>query len=189
MAILARAQAPAPAPQSGVEISRRAARRADVALPLERSQRHHRRILVGGLLTWLKAISLICLVCWVVSWLVIGVKAADRRPGPLVRLSRRGRADPDAGRGHAPGPGRCQADRRSTTIARVSADHGCVVVLCIVLLRDLGRNRRSARTIRRLGRRSDSLVLIGIHLALALGLAVGLYLQQKGYLACWSCRP
>ena len=30
--------------------------------------------LAGGLLTWLKAISLICLVCWVASWLVTGVK-------------------------------------------------------------------------------------------------------------------
>ena len=30
--------------------------------------------LVGGMLTWIKAISLICLVCWVVSWLIIGVK-------------------------------------------------------------------------------------------------------------------
>ena len=35
-----------------------------------------RGILVGGILTWIKAISLICLVCWVVSWLIIGVKAA-----------------------------------------------------------------------------------------------------------------
>ena len=30
--------------------------------------------LLGGILTWIKAISLICLVCWVVSWLIIGVK-------------------------------------------------------------------------------------------------------------------
>ena len=30
--------------------------------------------LAGGLLTWLKAISLICLVCWVASWLLTGVK-------------------------------------------------------------------------------------------------------------------
>ena len=36
--------------------------------------------LVGGLLTWLKAISLICLVCWVVSWLVDRRQGAGRRP-------------------------------------------------------------------------------------------------------------
>ncbi len=30
--------------------------------------------LVGGILIWVKAVSLICLVCWVVSWLIIGVK-------------------------------------------------------------------------------------------------------------------
>src|SRR5262245_4852684 len=28
----------------------------------------------GGLLTWLKAVSLLCLVGWVISWLVIGIK-------------------------------------------------------------------------------------------------------------------
>ena len=30
--------------------------------------------LFGGVLTWLKAISLVCLVCWVASWLVTGIK-------------------------------------------------------------------------------------------------------------------
>ena len=30
--------------------------------------------LFGGVLTWLKAISLVCLVCWVASWLLTGVK-------------------------------------------------------------------------------------------------------------------
>src|SRR5262249_42941314 len=33
-----------------------------------------RESLLGGVLTWTKAISLICLVCWVISWLIIGVK-------------------------------------------------------------------------------------------------------------------
>lgn len=30
--------------------------------------------LIGNTLTWVKAISLLCLVCWVVSWLVRGIK-------------------------------------------------------------------------------------------------------------------
>ena len=40
--------------------------------------------LVGGILTWVKAMSLICLVCWVVSWLLIGVKERIVAQGPLV---------------------------------------------------------------------------------------------------------
>ena len=40
--------------------------------------------LVGGMLTWIKAISLICLVCWVVSWLIIGIKERIIGAGPLV---------------------------------------------------------------------------------------------------------
>ena len=46
--------------------------------------------LLGGFLTWLKAMSLVCLVCWVAAWLVTGVKQGIDRPGPLVRLSRGG---------------------------------------------------------------------------------------------------
>src|SRR4029077_11163502 len=30
--------------------------------------------LVGGFLTWLKAVSLLCLLGWLCSWLVIGIK-------------------------------------------------------------------------------------------------------------------
>src|SRR5580693_9432730 len=30
--------------------------------------------LFGGVLTWLKAMSLVCLVCWIAAWLFTGVK-------------------------------------------------------------------------------------------------------------------
>ena len=57
-------------------------------------------------------------------------------------------------------------------------------IVCFVIWAEIA----TARTIRRFGRRLDALVLSGIHLALALGVAVGLYLYQTGYLPRWSCR-
>ena len=40
--------------------------------------------LVSGILIWVKAVGLICLVCWVVAWLIIGVKERVVGTGPLV---------------------------------------------------------------------------------------------------------
>ena len=101
--------------------------------------------------------------------------------GPLVRLSRGGRPDLDAAHGHAPGPGVGQADPGLLDcLDRRSAR--CLVACCASLFTSSGPRSAIARTIRRFGRSLDTLVLVGIHLALALGLAVGFFLQQKGFL-------
>ena len=52
---------------------------AGLALPLRRAQPTRRpRRLLGGLITWVKVVSLFCLLGWVVSWVV------DRAQGPRI---------------------------------------------------------------------------------------------------------
>ena len=69
-----------------------------------------RESLVGGILTWLKAISLICLVCWVVSWLIRGVKERIIGQGRWFDYLGVAGRDPDADHRHAQGARRCEAD-------------------------------------------------------------------------------
>jgi hypothetical protein len=134
-----------------------------------------RESLVGGILTWIKAIALICLVCWVVSWLIIGVKE---------RIIAQGRWFDFLGLAGAvltpiavvlkvlSDAHRIPAYRiAGYSLTEVSA------ILCIVLF-VAWAEIATAQTIRRLGRRSDAIVHVGIHLALALGVGIGLYLYQ-----------
>ena len=134
-----------------------------------------RESLVGGILTWVKAVSLICLVCWVVAWLLIGVKERIVTQGRwfdyvgllgaiLIPLAVMLKVLEDAERipkyrigGYAP-----------AVVAAV------LCIFCLVLWAEIGL----ARTIGRLGRRRDSLVLVGIHVGLAAGVGLGLYLHR-----------
>ena len=136
---------------------------------------HDRPACSGGLITWLKVVSLFCLLGWVVSWLVDRAQGADRRPGRLARHRRPG------GARRRPRRDRCsRCSRRPSGIAglRARARHPVVALLgcaCaagplpvwveVGALADDPPARPVAAT---------SLVLLGIHLALALGIGVGL---------------
>ena len=48
-----------------------------VVRPLERSHRHLGRPVREAVLTWLKALGLVCLVCWVAAWLSTGVSSGS----------------------------------------------------------------------------------------------------------------
>jgi hypothetical protein len=137
------------------------------------------RDLFGGFLTWLKAVSLICLVCWVVCWLVIGLKEGVVGKGrwydffgvtaliltPLAVLLRVLETMQRIPTYQFRGIGLTQA----------------VAIVCVASYL-IWAEVAIARTTRRFGRSLDSLLLVGVHLALGLGLAVGLFLQQKGFL-------
>jgi hypothetical protein len=135
--------------------------------------------ITGGILTWLKALGLVCLVCWVASWLLSGVKQRIVGIGhwfdffgvlaliltPVTVMIRV-----------------LESVKRLPvySIARVNVSTLLFVTMavCYVIWAEVGL----ARTIRRLGRGMDMLVYLGIHLALGVGAAAGLYLYNAGFL-------
>jgi len=135
--------------------------------------------LAGGVLTWLKAIGLVCLVSWVAIWLVTGVKQGVVGKGfwfdylgiaalvltPLTVMIRV-----------------MESVKRLPVYSIARIPVSSLLVLAFVVLYVLWAEVGIAKSIRRFGRSLDTLVLVGIHLALALGLGVGFFLQQKGYL-------
>jgi hypothetical protein len=142
--------------------------------------------LVGGLLIWIKAISLICLVCWVVSWLIIGTKERIIAQGHWFDFLG------VAGAILTPVAVMLKVleDAKQLPPYRIggyslTALAAILCVVCFVAWAEIA----TARTIKRLGRRSDALVLIGIHIALALGVAIGLYLHMSGLFAALGMVP
>jgi hypothetical protein len=135
--------------------------------------------LLGGFLTWVKAISLLCVVGWVVSWLVIGIKE---------RVVGRGRwydAIIVAALILTP----------VTVVLRVLESLNRIPIIVIangrltswtailsVLLYAIWVEIAVGRTVRQLGRKADMAVFVGMHLALALGLFAGIYFQRVGFL-------
>jgi hypothetical protein len=135
------------------------------------------RGLLGGLITWLKVVGLVCLVAWAAAWLVTAIKERIVARGSwldfaalvallggvgsllLNVLESTKRIDPQEFRG--------------MSLAFLLWLASAAVIFLWV---EWGL----WSSIRRLGRTSDLLVLIGIHLALLLGLGVGFALQRTG---------
>src|SRR5262249_14958387 len=127
--------------------------------------------LLGGFLAWLKAISLLCLVGWLLAWLVIGIKERVVGRGrwydyigvaalvltPVTVLLRV-----------------LEAVNRIPAYAIGGIRVSALTALACTLLYVVWIEVAVGRTIARLGRRLDLAILVGVHLALALGLAVGL---------------
>ena len=135
--------------------------------------------LVGGVLTWVKAVSLLCLVCWVVAWLIIGVKERLIGQGRwfdflgiagalLTPIAVMLKVLEDAKK---IAPYRIGAYSLTTVAAGVC-------VLCFVIWAEVA----TWRTIRKIGRRTDALVHVAIHIALAVGVAVGMLMYVSGFL-------
>ncbi len=135
--------------------------------------------LIGGWMTWIKAISILCLVGWIGSWLVTAVKEGHLLRGrvydfvalaaalliPISVLIRTLES---------------QAVISPLNIGPVGVA-SLLAYLAFLLLAawvEIGL----WGTIRRYGRGTDLLVLAGIHLALLLGLAVGSTMQGYGFL-------
>jgi len=136
--------------------------------------------LFGGFLTWLKVVSLLCLVCWVVCWVVIGLKEGVVGRGrwydyfgvaalvltPLAVMLRV-----------------LESVQRIQVYQILGVGVTTTVILLCLALYVIWAEVAIARTTRRFGRPLDRWVLVGVHVALGLGLAVGLFLQQRGFLA------
>jgi hypothetical protein len=135
--------------------------------------------LSGGWQTWIKSISLVALVAWIGTWLLTAIKGGTLARGRwydyvalvatfcipvtvLLRTMEASKQIPTTMVGVIPLP---------TLIAYI-------VTLVLVIWMELG----IWRTIRRFGRPADLLVLVGIHLALLLGLGVGVLMHINGIL-------
>ncbi len=135
--------------------------------------------LLGGILSWIKAVSLICLVCWVVSWLIVGIKERIIGQGRwfdymglaaaiLTPVSVALKVLEDAQR----------MPRYKIGTYPVTTITAILCILLFVMWAEIA----TFRTIRRVGRRSDVLVHAALHVALALGVGVGFYLYRSGVL-------
>jgi hypothetical protein len=142
--------------------------------------------LFGGFLTWAKAVSLLCLVAWVLSWVVNGVKERVIGKGgwvdyvflaalimtPLTVMLRV-----------------LETVEKLPVYKVGSIGLTALGALVCTLLYGTWIEVAVWRTIRRLGRGVDVAVLVGVHLALALGLVVGVILQQLKFLDFLLLRP
>jgi hypothetical protein len=131
--------------------------------------------LLGGLITWIKVISLFCLLGWVGSWLVTALK--ERRIA-------RGSGTDIAALAAVVGGAGIMLIRVLETTGRLSVLRLGPISLVALLALACGGvvflwvEAGLWGVIRRLGRGSDLAVLLGIHLALGLGLALGFVIQQ-----------
>jgi len=138
--------------------------------------------LLGGVLTWLKAVSLFCLVCWILCWLVIGLKEGVVGRGRWYDYL---------------GVAALLLTPVAVMLKVLESVHRIPVytvrgvgvtttidILCLAFY-VIWAEVAIARTTRRHGRFLDTWVLVGVHLALGLGVAVGVLLQQKGFLAAF----
>jgi len=137
--------------------------------------------LLGGFLTWLKAMGLVCLLGWLFYWLIVGLKERVVGRGrwydylgilaiiltPLFVMLRE-----------------LEAAKRipEYAIPHLSLRLPAFVALLCMALYVIWIEVAIGRTIRRFGRRLDMLVLFLIHVAFFAGLAAGVFLQQKGFL-------
>jgi uncharacterized membrane protein YhdT len=135
--------------------------------------------LSGSGLTWLKVMSLVCLVSWIAAWLLTGVKQGIVGKGrwfdyfglaalvltPVTVMIRV-----------------LESVKRMPSYSIASVPVSTLLFLTLVVCYFIWAEVGLARTIRRFGQGLDTLVFLGIHLALGLGMAAGLYLQRTGYL-------
>ena len=135
--------------------------------------------LIGAAIEWLKVVSLICLFGWVVSWLTAALKERTVARGSWLDF-----AALAAGAGFVGSvllrvlEENKRIDAHEVAGIALSSFLGALCGLLVFLWVEWGL----WRTIRRLGRWPDLLVLLGIHLGMALGIGVGIMLQRVGIL-------
>jgi hypothetical protein len=135
--------------------------------------------LVGGTVTWLKAVSLICLMSWMLAWIITGIKE---------RVVARGEWFDYLGVAAlllTPATVMVQVLQTLKTIDPPSIGSVPLVAglwYLSVLLYAVWIEFALWRTIRRRGGWMDLVVLAAVHLAVVLGLAVALWMQQIGLL-------
>ena len=130
-------------------------------------------------IVWLKAVGLLCLLAWVLSWIYLGIKERVVARGEwfdylgIIALA----LTPATVMVQV-----LQVMKRFEPPSIGPLPMASVMWLTSILLYAVWIEFALWRATRRLGNRADRLVLFGVHLALALGLGVGAWLQVKGYL-------
>jgi hypothetical protein len=130
---------------------------------------------LGALITWLKVVSLFCLLGWVCSWV-----ASALRERKVARLSWLDIAALAAvGGGAVTMLIRVLETTQRILIYKLAGIYTVTLltVICGAVL-FVWVEHAIWSTVRRLGRRSDILVLVGIHLALLVGLGFGVGVHQ-----------
>ncbi|MHB1560336.1 MAG: hypothetical protein ACYC61_23035 [Isosphaeraceae bacterium] len=135
--------------------------------------------LLGGALTWIKAVSLICLAAWLFGWMLVGVKE---------RVVARGQWVDYLGIAALVLTPASVLFRVMESMQRIGSHSigGVPLVtamwMAAMLLFAIWIEHALWRTIRRRGNRYDMAVLVVGHLMLAAGLAVGLWMLYEGFL-------
>ncbi len=135
--------------------------------------------LIGGALTWIKAVSLICLAAWLFAWLLNGMKERVVGRGDWVDY---------LGIAALVLTPTTVLLRVMETMQRIGPHWigGVPLVTALwmasVLLFAIWIEQALWRTIRRQGNRFDMAVLVIGHLMLLAGLAVGLWMLYEGFL-------
>lgn len=133
----------------------------------------------GGTITWIKAIGLICLMAWLASWMITGIK--ERVVGRGEWFDYLGIAalllTPATVMVQV-----LQTMKRIDPPSVGSAPLVTVMWLAAVVLYAVWIEFALWRAIRRGGDKLDVWVLGALHVALAAGLSIGMWMQLKGYL-------
>ncbi len=131
--------------------------------------------ILGGVLLWVKVVSLLCLITWVAGWVSSALK--DWTMGRFTWLDYGALGAIILGISAAALQILEQTQRiKVYKIANIYS-HDLLALIAIVIL-FLWVESGLWRAIAREKKRIDTLVLVGIHMALALGIAFGLYLAS-----------
>jgi len=126
--------------------------------------------LIGGLITWVKVISLFCLLGWVASWLSASLKERTAARGTWLDYASLAALVGGVGAMLL----RVMETNQRVPVYKIGGIYSVTLLAAVCLgVLFLWVENAVWSAIRRLGRRSDVAVLFGIHLALAVGVAFG----------------
>ncbi len=123
----------------------------------------------GGLITWMKVVGLFALIAWVLSWVSAAFRTRDKARGDWLDIA------------SLVALGGClaavvlnvlQTTKRIKPLYLAGLPISTVVALACGAVILIWTERSLWSSIRRIGRSSDAIVLLGIHLAVALGIGV-----------------
>lgn len=136
------------------------------------------RAVLGGALTWLKVVSLFCLLGWAVSWLVTALKEKTVGRGGWLDVAALVSIIGAVGTVVL----HVLEQNKQFPVYKVPSLGGIYVAWLLGMVFGalflLWLEAALWRTIRRFGTSADLLVLLGVHLALALGVAFGFVMRD-----------
>lgn len=132
-------------------------------------------MLLSGLITWLKVVSLLCLLGWLLSWVAAALKERQVARGSWLDIAALVALVGGAGTMLL----KVMEDTHRIPVYKLGGFYtvNLMTAACLTVL-FLWIETAIWRTVRRLGKGSDFVVVLGVHLALVLGLALGFVLRD-----------